>query len=228
VLSRVLSHAVEDSKLAGNPCEGIRRKYTADRSEIVWTDADIGQLKRSCSAEIAHAVDLAAHMACAEGPRNSIHCSEEGRRHRQSTLHDLRGTAAIWFYIAGLPIRAISEIRWSEDNVEKIIRRYVARGTATRAIIRQLKAKRLSKWRKLNQPHPPLDNARLLLGRRPSNGLTFFVERNGRDGEREPLYLHFMHCNMTVGCRILRLIGNRLGALTRSRENDGAATPRSR
>jgi len=54
-------------------------------------------------------------------------------------FHDLRGTAATRFYVAGLSIRAIGEILgWEEDNVEKIIRKYVARGAATRAAIRQL------------------------------------------------------------------------------------------
>src|SRR5262252_4701998 len=62
VLSRVLSHAVDPlGKLAGNPCEGIKQLYSGNRSEIIWTDADIAQLKKSCSADIAHAVDLAAH-----------------------------------------------------------------------------------------------------------------------------------------------------------------------
>jgi integrase len=61
VLSRVLSHAVESGSLAGNPCDGIKRIYTGGRSEIIWTDADIAQLKRTCSPEIAHAVDLADH-----------------------------------------------------------------------------------------------------------------------------------------------------------------------
>jgi integrase len=61
VLSRVLSHAVELGSIAGNPCDGIKRTYTANRSEIIWTDADIAQLKQTCSPEIAHAVDLAAH-----------------------------------------------------------------------------------------------------------------------------------------------------------------------
>lgn len=74
--SRVLSHAVDPlGKLASNPCEGIKQLYSNDRSEIIWTDADIAQLKKAggsrkidgklvellCSPEIAHAVDLAAH-----------------------------------------------------------------------------------------------------------------------------------------------------------------------
>src|SRR5262249_40424514 len=41
VLSRVLSYAVDPlSKVAGNPCEGIKRLYRGDRSEIIWTDSD--------------------------------------------------------------------------------------------------------------------------------------------------------------------------------------------
>ena len=46
-------------------------------------------------------------------------------------FHDLRGTAATKFYIAGLPIRVIAEILgWSEDQVDRIIRRYVGRAAA--------------------------------------------------------------------------------------------------
>ena len=58
---------------------------------------------------------------------------------RDLHLHDLRGTAATKFYTAGLSIRVIAEIlAWSEEQVERIIRRYVARGAATKAAIRQL------------------------------------------------------------------------------------------
>ena len=42
VLSRVLAYAVDPlGKIAGNPCEGIKRLYTVDRSAIIWTMADI-------------------------------------------------------------------------------------------------------------------------------------------------------------------------------------------
>jgi hypothetical protein len=62
VLSRVLSYAVDPlGKIAGNPCEGIKQLYSENRSEIIWTESDLVQLKRACTAEIAHAVDLAAH-----------------------------------------------------------------------------------------------------------------------------------------------------------------------
>jgi hypothetical protein len=38
VLSRILAHAVDPlGKIAGNPCEGIKRLYFGDRSNIIWT-----------------------------------------------------------------------------------------------------------------------------------------------------------------------------------------------
>ena len=58
---------------------------------------------------------------------------------RDLHFHDLRGTAATKFYIAGLSIRVIAEIlAWSEEQVERIIRRYVGRSAATKAAIQQL------------------------------------------------------------------------------------------
>jgi len=61
VLSRVCAHAVDPlGKIGGNPCEGIKTLYSADRSEIIWTDADIAQLKAAASVEVGWAVDLAA------------------------------------------------------------------------------------------------------------------------------------------------------------------------
>src|ERR1700737_3231421 len=206
VLSRVLSYAVDPlGSIAGNPCEGIKQLYTGDRSEIIWMDADIKQLKSgACAEEINHAVDLASHTGLRLGDLLRVswpHVGEDairfstgksrGRREaiiplyddlrdvlaripKRSTVilttqrglpgkanclrtvcnrpkiragmhdrdlhfHDLRGTAATRFYIAGLSIRVIAEIlAWSEDQVDKIIRRYVARGAATKEAIRQL------------------------------------------------------------------------------------------
>jgi hypothetical protein len=55
----------------------------------------------------------------------------------------LRGTAATRFYVAGIPERVIAEIMgWEEEHVRKIIRRYVGRAAATKALIRQLNEKR--------------------------------------------------------------------------------------
>jgi integrase len=209
VLSRVLAHAVDPlGKLASNPCEGIKQLYSGDRSEIIWTESDIVALKKTCPAEVAHAVDLAAHTGLRLGdvlrlswshvgedaitfatgksrgrreaiiplydelrevlariPKHSPTILTNQRRRpwkrngfgtafnrakiaagmndRDLHFHDLRGTAATKFYIAGLSIRVIAEIlAWSEDQVERIIRRYVGRSAATKAAIRQLNAAR--------------------------------------------------------------------------------------
>lgn len=218
VLSRVLSHAVEEGKIAGNSCEGVKQLYRNDRSEIIWTDTDITQLKQAggsrkingkltqlpCPTAIALAVDLAANTGLrlsdllklswshigedaitlstgkSRGRREAIiplydtlrdvlaripkHSTVilTNQRHRPWTangfgtafsrakiaagmhdrdlhFHDLRGTAATKFYIAGLSIRVIAEmLAWSEDQVERIIRRYVGRSAATQEAIRQL------------------------------------------------------------------------------------------
>jgi integrase len=54
-------------------------------------------------------------------------------------FHDLRGTAATRFYVAGLDKRVIAEILgWTEGSVENIIRKYVDRTAATKAVIRLL------------------------------------------------------------------------------------------
>ena len=54
-------------------------------------------------------------------------------------FHDLRGTAATKFYVAGLSLRVIAEIlAWDEDHVDKIVRRYVGRSAATKEAIRLL------------------------------------------------------------------------------------------
>jgi integrase len=208
VLSRVLSYAVELGKIASNPCEGIKQLYSADRAEIVWTEADIARIKQTCAAEIAHAVDLAAHTGLRLGDLLRVSWSHVGSdaivittgksthrreaviplyddlrvilariprrsttiltnsRHRPWTrdgfgsafnkakiaagmadadlhFHDLRGTAATRFYIADLSERAIAGIMgWEEEHVAKIIRRYVDRSAATKAIIRQLNERR--------------------------------------------------------------------------------------
>jgi len=204
VLSRVLAFAVEEGDIAGNPCKGIAQLYSNDRSEIIWTDADSAALKTTCPAEVAYAVDLAAHTGLRLGDLLRLswsHVGEDaiilttgksrGRREaiiplydglrdvlaripKQSTtiltnskrrpwkqsgfgtafnrakikagmhdsnlhFHDLRGTAATKFYLADLSKREIAEILgWSEDQVDRIIRRYVGRSAATKALIRRL------------------------------------------------------------------------------------------
>lgn len=208
VLSRVLSYGVDPlGKIAGNPCEGIKQLYSTNRSEIIWTETDIALLKQTCSADVGHAVDLAAHTGLRLGDLLRLSWSHVGgdaitittgkSKHRRTAIiplyddlrgvlanipkrsttiltnvrrrpwttngfgtafdrakivakmkgqdlhfHDLRGTAVTKLYIAGIPERVIAEIMaWSEDEVAKIIRRYVGRTAATQALIRQINKK---------------------------------------------------------------------------------------
>jgi integrase len=61
---------------------------------------------------------------------------------RDLHFNDRRGTAATKFYIAGLTMREIAEmLAWEEESVEKIIRRYVGRSAAIKAMIKKLEAK---------------------------------------------------------------------------------------
>ena len=206
VLSRVLSHAVDPlGRLASNPCLGMKSLYRSNRADLIWTDADIATLKRHCSPEIAHAVDLAAHTGLRLGDLVRLSWSHVGddvitittgkSNHRQSAtiplydalrdvlaripkrattvltntlgrpwkahalgsaftilknaaglkvlhFHDLRGTAATRFYVAGLPERVIGEVMgWEYEHLEKVIRKYVGRSAATKAFIVQLNKK---------------------------------------------------------------------------------------
>jgi len=77
----------------------------------------------------------------ADGLGTSIHDAKvaAGMSELDLHFHDLRGTAATKFYLAGLDDRVIAEILgWEEDAVRHIIRRYVGRSAATMDAIRRL------------------------------------------------------------------------------------------
>jgi hypothetical protein len=66
VLSRVLSYAVDPlSKLASNPCEGIKQLYSSNRSEIIWTEFDIAALKKNVHQKSLTQLSLPATQDCA-------------------------------------------------------------------------------------------------------------------------------------------------------------------
>lgn len=63
----------------------------------------------------------------------------KGRQRIALHFHDLRGTAATKFFVAGLTIRQIAEIMtWSEARIEALINRYVKRDELLLAMIRKL------------------------------------------------------------------------------------------
>jgi integrase len=68
VLSRVLAYAVDPlDKITRNPCEGIKRLYSANRAAVIWTDTDLERIAAHCSPEVALAVDLAAASGLRKG-----------------------------------------------------------------------------------------------------------------------------------------------------------------
>lgn len=75
---------------------------------------------------------------------------------RDLNFHDLRGTAATKFYLAGISTRTIAEIMgWSEDEVQKIIRRYVSRKAAVEDVILKMRAR--TGTGSVKQPVKPTD-----------------------------------------------------------------------
>ena len=83
VLSRVLAYGVDHmGVLNHNACEGIKRLYSGERSEIIWTGADIEQLKKHCTKEIGHAVDLAAHTGLRARTVPALVVARRRSRHR--------------------------------------------------------------------------------------------------------------------------------------------------
>jgi integrase len=217
VLSVVIGHGIDPMGVIGvNPCNGLKRLYKSDRSEIIWLSEDIDALRQVAPAEVMHAVMLAATTGLRQGDLvrltwscvkdDHIHLSgtsknaieayiplyaemravlsaipkrspviltnslgapwgddtgkDDGKHLRKAFgraknrlpaaqlahigekhFHDLRGTAATKFYLAGLSVRVIAEIMaWEEETVDKIIRKYVGRKAATMALIQQLNA----------------------------------------------------------------------------------------
>ncbi|MGH6887630.1 MAG: tyrosine-type recombinase/integrase [Rhizomicrobium sp.] len=102
VLSRVLSYAAESGALTTNPCRAIGNLYSADRSEIIWTPADIDHF---CKAnkdkpEIVQALKLACLTGLRQGDLLRLswghvgaHAIEiatgKGRRHRRKAVAPL-------------------------------------------------------------------------------------------------------------------------------------------
>jgi integrase len=67
VLSRILGFAVEGGMLSINPCGDVANIYVSDRSDIIWTAADIDALLAKASPEIAYAARLAALTGIRQG-----------------------------------------------------------------------------------------------------------------------------------------------------------------
>ena len=132
VLSRVLAFAVDPlGKIASNPCEGIKQLYSVDRSETIWTDADIARSEgKPARQRSPHAVDLAAYTGLRLGDLLRLSWSHVGEdaialttgksRHRREAIiplyDDLRAL------LATIPKRATTILTnsrhtpWTKDG----------------------------------------------------------------------------------------------------------------
>lgn len=61
VLSAVFSYSKSRGKLESNPLEGFERIYSVDRSEIIWTEADIRKFMTGATIELQRVLILAIH-----------------------------------------------------------------------------------------------------------------------------------------------------------------------
>lgn len=61
VLSVVFAYAADKGRIRRNPLEKFQRIYSADRSEIIWTESDIVRFMDGASIELQRAMILAIH-----------------------------------------------------------------------------------------------------------------------------------------------------------------------
>lgn len=66
VLSRLMSFAVAEGRLSVNPCFGIPNLYRVDRSELIWTDADLAAVFAIAPPELVWAAKLAMYTGLRE------------------------------------------------------------------------------------------------------------------------------------------------------------------
>lgn len=199
-LKRLLAWGVHRTMITGNPAEPIERLHSVDKSESIWTEAELARFRLHASPEVLWVVELAAHTALRQGdllllpwssfdgssfslktskrkknalipatsecravmgriPRRSTIILTSGKLKRpwtsdgfrasfaeakrkagiKRTFHDLRGTAVTRLLIAGLSVQEVSMIvAWSEDDVEAMYRKYVARSAVMKAALAKL------------------------------------------------------------------------------------------
>lgn len=116
VLSRLLSHGQRQGLLLNNIVKGggISRIYTADRSGLIWTEADLAELEKVAPAEIMQAARLGAltglrqadllRLSWSHIQANSIEIATGKSRNRKTTLIPLYDELRA--YLATLPKRA--------------------------------------------------------------------------------------------------------------------------
>ena len=61
ILSGVFSYVKSKGRIARNPLDGFARLYDGDRSELIWTELDIGKFMSRAPIELQRALILAIH-----------------------------------------------------------------------------------------------------------------------------------------------------------------------
>ena len=61
ILSVVFSYAAYKGRINRNPLEGFERVYNADRSEMIWTEADVTRFMNGAPVELQRVMILAIH-----------------------------------------------------------------------------------------------------------------------------------------------------------------------
>jgi integrase len=116
VFSRLLSFGMEEGRLLNNLCFKLGRIYVADRSNLIWTEADLERLAKHASAEVMQAARLAAltglrqtdllRLCWTHIDANSIQVRTGKSRGRKTA--DVPIYADLRAYLDGLPRRAIT------------------------------------------------------------------------------------------------------------------------
>lgn len=74
VLSVLLSYAVSGGKIGTNPCIGIPNRYSNERADIIWSDADIArmqELSEDPKTKVSKEIVWALRLACLTGLRRT-------------------------------------------------------------------------------------------------------------------------------------------------------------
>lgn len=128
VLARVLSVAKDRGRIVTNPCERGGRLYEADRTERLWTEADIGKLLSVASPEVRAAVLfalwtgqrqgdlLALPWSAFDGERIRLCQSKTGRRVTIRVSRELASAIAALPRVSPVMLTSSEGRPWTGDG----------------------------------------------------------------------------------------------------------------
>ncbi|WP_201463676.1 tyrosine-type recombinase/integrase [Brevundimonas aurantiaca] len=95
VLSAMLSFAVDQDLLASNPCLGMKNRYSSDRADRIWTEADMARLAAKAPPQIMLAARLAALTGLRRGDLLRLSWSHVGKLAIELPSTGKTGTGAL-------------------------------------------------------------------------------------------------------------------------------------